>query len=502
MALAKGGSITLVGSVAAYVLGMAFNILVARRIGAGQYGLYALGVSLTTLIATFASLGLATGAQRFIAIQHHDGDDARVRGTIRLSLALILAVGAIASGVLYLLAGAIATRFFHNERMTEVIQVIGLAVPFLVVINVGGKMTQAFGIMRYRVYVQDLFQSAFKIALGIAFLAAGWQLRAVLLAYLIPTVAAALLMLVALTIIYPSWLGRRGETRTVVEPRRLLRFSVPLHMSNVMNDLYGRTELLLLGALGTAHAAGIYNVSLRVSVLGALLVNATIAVASPMIARLHHRKDIGELAFVFKLLTKWLILTNLPIALTIVILAKPLLGIFGGDFTQGVLVLSLLAVSRFIDAATGIGGTLINMIGRTDVALFNAGFALTSAIALDLLLIPRFGLIGAGVADLLAFAAINAVRLIQIYRWFGFHPYSRQLWKLAVAGGVGGYSAFIIHAFVHVHSDLALGAITAAVLWATYGLTVIALGLDESDLVVTRAARRKLANMLPQLGKA
>ncbi len=502
MALAKGGSITLVGSMTAYALGVAFNILVARRVGAGQYGLYALGVSVTTLIATFASLGLASGSQRFVAIQHHDGDDARVRGTIRLSLALVITVGAIAALLLHLLSETIAIRFFHDARMSGVIQIVGLAVPFLVVINVSGKMTQAFGIMRYRVYVEDLCQSALKIVIGIALLTAGWQLRAVLLAYLIPTIAAALLMVVSLTVIYPAWLGRGGTGRVVFEPTRLLRFSVPLHLSNVINELQGRTELLLLGALGTAHAAGIYNVSLRVSVLGAMLVNASIAVASPLIARLHHRKDIGELAFVFKLVTKWLILTNLPIALTIVLLAKPLLSIFGSGFTQGTMVLSLLAISRLVDAATGIGGTLINMVGRTDVALFNSGFSLASAITLDLLLIPPFGLLGAAIAALCGFAVINAVRLIQIYRWFGFHPYSWQLWKLAVAGGVAVICVLVARSALSVENDLISAAIATVVLWATYSLTVLVLGLDESDLVVTNAARRKLTTMLPLFGKA
>ena len=413
-----------------------------------------------------------------------------------------MAVGAIAAGVLYLLAGIIALRFFHDARMTSVIRIVGLAIPFLVIINVGGKMTQAFGVMRYRVYVEDLFQSAMKIVVGIALLAAGWQLRAVLLAYLIPTIAAALFMVIALTVICPSWLVRRRAEKAILEPGRLLRFSVPLHLSNVINDLQGRTELLVLGALGTVHAAGIYNVSLRVSVLSAMLVNASIAVAAPLIARLHHRQDVGELSFVFKLVTKWLILTNLPITLTIVVLARPLLNVFGSSFTQGTLVLCILALARFVDAATGVGGTLINMVGRTDVALFNAGFALVFAIALDLLLIPRFGLLGAATAALCGFLVINAVRLIQIYRWFGFHPYSWQLWKLAVAGAVGVACVLAVRSALSIDSQLLSGAISAAVLWSTYGLTVLALGLDESDLVVTNAARKKLATLLPQFGKA
>ncbi|MBX6342200.1 MAG: hypothetical protein IRY97_07060, partial [Thermomicrobiaceae bacterium] len=43
--LAKGGAITLVGSIGAYVLGLAFNVVVARRIGADLYGIYSLGLT-------------------------------------------------------------------------------------------------------------------------------------------------------------------------------------------------------------------------------------------------------------------------------------------------------------------------------------------------------------------------------------------------------------------------------------------------------------------------
>src|SRR5699024_8728363 len=123
--------------------------------------------------------------------------------------------------------------------------------------------------------------------------------------------------------------------RPVFEPRALLRFSVPLHVSNVTRFMQGRTELLVLGALGTTQAAGIYNISMRVSFLGAMMINAFIAIASPMITNLHREGDIPQLNAVFKVITKWLIIVNIPLTLSIILLADPLLEIFGKEFAAG-----------------------------------------------------------------------------------------------------------------------------------------------------------------------
>ncbi len=496
--LAKGGAITLVGSIGAYVLGLAFNVVVARRIGADLYGIYSLGLTVVTIATTFAALGLTRGAQRFIAIYHHDRDHAHLRGTIFASIGLVAVVSTAAAVGLIAVAPVIAREVFHEPRLTPALRILALSIPFGTLTDLLSAMTQGFRVMHYKVFFDDLLQNFLRVAIGFGLLILGWRLGAVLWSWVVPSAIAAGLMLASLNRIYPLARRRAG---VAFEPRALLRFSLPLHMSNLVRFLQGRTELLVLGALGTARAAGIYNVSLRVSIVGALLVNAFIAIAAPMITTLHHRGDLAGLEQLFKVVTKWLLVVNLPLALTTIILAGPLLDIFGKEFAMGATALAILAVGRLIDAGTGIGGALLNMVGRSDVSLINAILSLVISLIFDFALIPPFGLLGAAIAATLAIAAVNAIRLVEIYRLLRIHPWSRELWKLTAAGALGVGATLIARATV-IHAETVVGVLaSAAILWAVYGGALAALGLDESDAVIIDATRRKVGDLIRSRGR-
>lgn len=487
--LARGGAVTLIGSIGAYALGLLFNILVARKIGASAYGLYALGLTVVMIGSTFSALGLARGSQRFIAIHLADGDEKRLRGTITLSLALGFAAGIITSLLLVTLAPTIAVHIFHDAGLTRVLRILSISLPFIAALDTLGKMTQGFKVMRYKVYYEDLFQNALKVVVGVVLLAAGWHLDAVLLAQVIPAVVATILLTVALHRIFPF---ATGSAPITLEPRGLLKFSIPLHVSTVTRFMQGRTELLVLGALGTAQAAGIYNISLRVSIIGAMMINAFIAIAAPMITTLHHEGDTKQLETVFKLITKWLVVVNLPLTLTIILLSDRLLDVFGKEFSAGALALSILAIGRMIDAATGIGGAMINMVGRSDVSALNAFVAVIVSLVFDFLLIPPYGLLGAAIAATLGIAVINGIRLAQIYRWFKFHPASFQMWKPVVAGVVALAVGLVARDSVQIEQALPELFFVAAAIWLSYIVALVALGLDETDAAIWRSVRSKL----------
>ena len=81
---------------------------------------------------------------------------------ISLPLSLIFAI------ILFFHADWVSIRVFHLPELTPVLRIFAVAIPFLVLANNLISATIGFQDIRYRVYVNDLFQNIFKLAAIVA----------------------------------------------------------------------------------------------------------------------------------------------------------------------------------------------------------------------------------------------------------------------------------------------------------------------------------------------
>ena len=77
---AKGGSISFAGRLFEYLVRFVFSIIVARVIGAEQYGLYTLGLTIVPIMSMLALMGLQTGVVAFLAPAIREKDESRILG--------------------------------------------------------------------------------------------------------------------------------------------------------------------------------------------------------------------------------------------------------------------------------------------------------------------------------------------------------------------------------------------------------------------------------------
>jgi hypothetical protein len=65
--LAGGSSLVFFGGWVAYVLSLAFHVVVARQVGASSFGTFTLGLTATTVLAGIAPLGRDQAVVRYVA---------------------------------------------------------------------------------------------------------------------------------------------------------------------------------------------------------------------------------------------------------------------------------------------------------------------------------------------------------------------------------------------------------------------------------------------------
>ena len=214
----------------------------------------------------------------------------------------------------------------------------------------------------------------------------------------------------------PGWvrLARLGFFRGSGRPsptlaRRVMAYGFRAQIGSITLLLNGRLDFALVGGLVGPAALGIYAVASRFAELLRLPFLAVSYVLYPSYAR-----DEGDVAAAraraMMRRTGWVpVAMAVPLGVAATFLLAPL---YGAAFRHAVAPTWVLLVGL---AGGGVGGVATAYLlgaGRPGLNSLAQGAGLVVTVTLDLLLIPRFGVIGAAVASCFAYLTTTAVLLL------------------------------------------------------------------------------------------
>jgi O-antigen/teichoic acid export membrane protein len=343
------------------------------------------------------------------------------------------------------------------------------------------SITQGFKRMEYQVYAEDITLNLLKLVLTVIFLIMGLGVVGAVLAHNISVAVAMGMLLLFVHRLFPLNRPLNPAKRNV---RGMLGFTLPVYLTRVLSRFSGHIESLILGSLGLVSGVGVYTTALRLSGVGMLFHQSLQRIAMPMISELYSQGERKQLNRMYRTLTKWGLTFNLPIFLTIALFAEPLLSIFGSDFVAGASGLVILAFANLFNASTGVCGSMITMSGHSKLTFINSIEYLVINIALDIVLIPRWGVVGAALAVTLTEVTINILRTIQVLVLLGSWPYDRSYLKPLTASLLAGGAAYLVRHWTGFAPGLLQLLVGGVVLWVIYACVVIALRLSEEDRLV------------------
>ena len=492
---AKGGGIAFAGNLIDFAIRFVFGIVVARLLGAKGLGLYSLGTMIPEILAASALLGLSVGMARYIPIAVSQKDTPRLWGTIQVGIALPLLICVPLTIGVFLSADFLSQRLFSNPELAPVLRLASLGIPLLALIAILSSITQGFKRMEYKVYAEDICNNVVKLIITVVLIAAGLSVTGAITAQIVALAATVALSFYFVNRLFsfkrPLHLARRNV-------REMLRFTLPLYLSQLISLFSGSIETLVLGIVGVMSGVGIYTAALRLSSIGALFHQALQRIAIPMISDLYSQGRLDSLKRLYQTLTKWGMTFNLPVFLTVAVFARPLLAIFGVEFVAGSTGLVILAFGVLYNAMTGVCGSVVTMTGHSRLTAANSFISLAVSLGLDLFLIPRWGIVGAALAVMLSTIIINTLRMCQVYILLRMWPYNLSFLKpiaAALAAAVAGQLVNQRLAFVPELLQVILGAMA---LWIVYALVIVCLGLSKEDrLILDRLWERLRVRRLP-----
>lgn len=489
--IAKGGGIAFIGQILGRFFTLLLQILLTRVLGAAGYGLYALGYSVLGIAETVSKLGLQTGVVRFGAMYHGVDDKAHLKGTLLLAIGISFSSAVIVGTLLFFLANTIARGVFNEPDFTAPLRVFAFALPFHTLVTMTSFSARALRRIDYDVAISHLFRPLLTLlAVGASFFL-GYRLMGAVTGFLISMVLAAGLAIYLLRGLFPELFS---ELKALYESKPLLLYSLTVLLVGLSGLLITRSDRIMLGILASAEDVGIYNAAATLAVQAALFLVSFNAIFAPTIADLCHQHRMEELEALFKTTTKWVFTLTFPLVLAFVLVARPLMALFGPGFGAGAPVLISLGIAQLVNASTGTVGFMLIMTDRQKLELVNSLALGGLNIALNFLLIPKYGVLGAGIATGISIALVNLARLAEVHLIYRIHPYKISYWKPVMAGAVAALGWVGMRSVLNPTGWLWAGGV--ALFGVIYVLGFVALGLDDEDRVILRALKARLVKRL------
>jgi len=493
--IAKGAGVGFTGTFIGMVFGYFSRIIIARFLGASDYGLISLGFAGMSIAVTLSSVGLPSGIRRFTSFYKGKGDEGRIKGTILSAFKISFPLSLIFATLVLLGADWISTNVFHEPRLTPVLRIFSIGIPFLALSQSFIAGTIGFQTLKYKVYTDDLFQNLFKLIAMVAFLVLGFGVTGVALGWVLAIVLMPFLALYFLEKkVFPIF---KSRVKAVSIDREIFSFSFPLIFVGIAGLVMYWIDTLMLGYFSTASTVGIYNAALSTARLLSIVSTAFAAIFMPVVTELYATKMLNDLKKTYSVITKWIVSLVLPGFLLMALFSDFIMRImFGEEFVRGALALSILAFGYLVTSLVGPTTSVLTAYGRTKIIMCCSFVGATADFILNLLLIPLYEINGAAIATGLSLALMNVVYLAFVYLIARMQPYRVNYVKPVLA-------AVISVAVVYAATEYLVGLFLFSKVVSVAGMLLVFVVLyfflllifkcfEEEDLIIMRALDERL----------
>ena len=449
--IARSGGLNVLGAGFGALTGFGLTLVLTNALSQGAAGTVFATTSLFLIVTAVVQLGTESGMVRWLPVMVATGRTVRVGAVLRAGLVPVLALSGLVAGAVIAIAPVVAQLVSDPDQhdvVTTQVRILGLFLPVAACLNVVLAATRGLRTVRPTVLVESVGRSTLQLLAVAAVAVLGARADVVVLAwagpYLFALLAAVVWLLALLRrLVRDRDAGDLDEVDPLADPgtdltatdltatdldgagtwRRFWGYTGPRAVATVAQTVLKRADVVMVAALRSPSEAAVYAAASRFVTLGQVGVQALQQALSPQLSAMFARDDRDGAREVYQVTTLWSIVMAWPVYLACAVLAPVVLVVFGEGYTQGAPVVVLLSLAMLVAVASGSVDTVVLMSGRSMLSLTNTLVTLVINVVLNLILIPPFGLVGAGVAWAVAIVVRNVLPLVQIRRALGMSPF-------------------------------------------------------------------------------
>jgi len=418
-----------VAQVASSIKGLILLPILAKTLGVEDYGIWA-QISVTIgLLMPIAILQLGIAMTRFLAAEK---DNEKISKGVFSILTTVFFTALVIFFFLFIFAEPIAATVFGGVGATSIVRLAAALTLWTALDQIIIEYFIAFRQMeRYAVF--SIFRTIGEIVLIGYLVLSGYGI----LGAVISLMAVSVIFFVAGFLIIGREIGLSKPSYALI--KQYLIFSLPLFPTTLCIWIVNLSDRYIIGFFMNMDAVGIYSTAYGLGSLVALFFFPISTLLLPTITNLYEKNNIQELKMYLKYSLKSYLMLAIPCLFGISVISKSLLStLTTSEFVSGYLIVPIIMLATILFNCSSIGMNVIIFHKKTKSVGLIYSISATINIVMNIVLIPKIGILGAAIATLTAFSLHLIMVSVISARYFSFDIDSRFIQKSIVSSGFMG----------------------------------------------------------------
>ncbi|WP_297110134.1 oligosaccharide flippase family protein [uncultured Devosia sp.] len=376
-------------------------VVLSRTQTTDEYGHFAFGLALATVLAIVAGAGQPMAVMRLWAEERSKSDDAAARAAVSVGSSITFLAGLAVSALLCLATLAYLPFLAPQETANHFFAAAFLILP-LALSEYNSSALRAQGSLWTALLPRDIVWRLVLPGLVLALFALGIVLSGPDALVLSAALLLGILGLQMLTANHRGYTIMPSRARAPIAShwRRWGGLSRWLLLGALIEAAALNADIILVGLMLDLESSGLYFNAFRTAGLMTLFTFAIELVIAPMVAEHYHAGNMRKAQAITALCSWAGFVFSLLIFAGFGLFGTEILSLFGASYADGWLILMLLSFGLLFDAVTGPSKIVMMMTGheRPYVAVFGAIMAL--GLIVQILVIPYWGLVGVAAVNM------------------------------------------------------------------------------------------------------
>jgi O-antigen/teichoic acid export membrane protein len=422
-----GSFYALLMQISIVVTGVVTTALLTRWLGAEQYGVYALAMSLFMISSKVSLMGMNNGLLRFFPV--YKNKTGEFSGLIFTAFGVVLLMSFIVMVFHLMTAKTFANSVFNIPEFYTVMINFALLLPLIACIQLVASVCQARKQVFEYLKISQLYEKFFLLILVSFFFLCGFGIDMAVFAFCL---SIFFVFIIALSFFRKNIFPFIEKKKAVYNFKELINFSAPSFLIGFSFIFLMQIDRVMIGAFMDSYNVGIYAVCARIALFMNIILSSLNTVFVPYISDLYFGDNKKELSLILKSATRWVWVLSILLFVFFFFGSEYILGIFGKEFPSGSTAFIILSFFFLVNCGCGSNGFMLQMTGNQYVELFNSVFILILNTILNMVLVPRHGIVGAAMATGASMLFINFFRTVALYRITRIHPFSGGWMKTSI----------------------------------------------------------------------
>lgn len=397
----RGAGATFLMGILAAAVSYIFRIILARSLGPEDFGLFYSVLTFIIFFLFFRDLGLGPSLVKHIAKFRVNKENDNIKTAIFSVLNFQIISSIIIGIIFFVLSEYLAINYFKNKAAEKILNLLIIYVLSSIFFIVIKGFFRGFSRMLLFSSV-EFVKNLIVLILTLIFLKYNFGVISPALAYVLVTFILIIIYLPFALKIFPITKHKIVNYKTTT--KKIVLFGMPLFATSFADKIIGYIDTILLTYFTTLVEVGVYNVVLPSALILMYVGSAVGATAFPIVAELWEKKDLKRLREGINLIYKYLFLIVIPPTLVIFYYSSFLIStLFGVKYSSGSNPFKILLVGVIFFSLALVNNNIISAIGKPKTVAKITFISAMINLFLNLLLISKFGMIGAAITTTISY---------------------------------------------------------------------------------------------------